>query len=259
MSSKGLDPNLHRPAAGRDWVPLVRRGLFIAAAVGGALILAVAAFNFVIMPQLVRQGKEIEVPIVTQVTLETAVQILAEAGLGVRDTLERHHPTLPAGFVLDQQPGAGRHVKPERRIRLVVSRGGREHTVPALAGQTLRFARLALGQEGYVLGDVVRVPSANAPRDFVIATDPPEGTVLAPDRPVSMLVSAGPEPLVLVLPDLRGERLTRIEEELRFAGFEVTTTVEPGAAFSWRLQVVDTVPPPGSRIRPGDPVTLVGG
>jgi len=234
---------------------VVRWGL----AVSAAFLLAVAAFNFAVMPALVRQGKGLPVPDVTGMSLKQAAETLAAVQLAVQDTLERRGAGVPAGVVIDQVPSGGRTVKSGRRVRLVVSAGGHERSVPDMNGQTLRFARLSLGQEGYVLGDVVRIPAQNVGTDFVLASDPPPGTALTPGRSVSLLVSAPGSGVAWVLPDLRGRRLTRVEDELKLAGFSVQVTLRNNNRFGWSLEVVQTDPPPGSVVHRGDAIRLIGG
>jgi len=228
--------------------------------VAAGLILAVAAFHFGVMPTLVRQGKQAEVPDVRGVSLADAAAVIAETGLAVRDTLERGSSSVPAGMVMDQDPAPGRWVKPERRLRLVISTGGREHRVPGLREQTLRFARLTLGNEGYVLGDVVRISSDRMPANFVMASDPPESTLLGSGMEVDLLVSSGPVVPEWIFPDLRGRRMGRVEEDLRRAGFSVDVQRDIGARGSTRsLRILETEPRPGSRVRIGGLIVLTGG
>lgn len=254
------DPRHHSPTStgGSPWVKFGVKALINLFLVGAALVLTMVAFNFAIMPALVRQGKQIEVPNVVDRSLDEGVALLAEAGLAVRDTVERVHPTAAKGVVIDQEPPAGRAVKPERRVRLVLSAGGRERSVPDLGGQTLRFSRSALTQEGYVMGSVVKIPNQTVAKDFVMATDPPAGSALPPGTKVNVLVSSGPQDETWILPNFRGQPMSRLEQELRYAGFDVKTSVEQRERFAWRVEVIDTVPPPGSRVKRGDPILLIG-
>ena len=240
---------------------LVLAGRLVGPAVSVILALGVtfAAFNWVIMPALVRHGKQVEVPDVRGLDLRAASGGLVEAQLAVRDTVGRNHPSIPAGHVIDQDPPAGRSVKPGRQILLMVSEGGRQRRVPAVVGQTLRYARLSLGNEGYQLGDVLRVPSTSVAADFLLASDPPESTNLNAGHTVDVLVSAGVAAEVWAMPDLRGRLLRRVEDELRFAGFTVTTRIRAPESYFGGLEVLATNPPAGTRVRPGDSIELIGG
>jgi serine/threonine-protein kinase len=230
---------------------MIRRLLTALAGILAALVVV----NSVLMPVFVRHGREVEIPAVTGKTLNQAVQALAGAHLTVRDTLERTSPTVPRGYVVDQRPRAKQRVKTDRGVLLVVSQGGIPTQVPDLAGQTLRFARLALGREGYDVGDVLRVPSSRFSRNFVIASDPPSSEMLGPGGHVHLLVSDGPERGVWVMPNLRGKDLDLTADRLNGAGF--VTLVDRSQ--SWNAELVYTsLPPPGALVAVGDTIRLYG-
>lgn len=230
----------------------------IAASAG--VVMAVLAFNLVVMPMLVRQGQQVEVPALEGLSTAEAVETLAEAGLAVRDTLERPNDAVEAGRIMDQVPPAGNAVKPGRSVRLLVSRGGEKRLVPPTAGESMRTARVALGNAGYGLGNVVKVHSERVQEGYVVASDPPPGTQLPQGQRVHLLVSSGPAKAPLALPDLRGLRLSKVEEQLRAAGFKVQS--QRGMApnnYRELLRVVDTQPGPGAKVYLGDPIVLIGG
>jgi serine/threonine-protein kinase len=223
-----------------------------------AFLATVLLFNFLIMPRYVRHGSEVEVPDLRNRTLQDAGLRLAPLQLAIRDTIERESSDVPAGRIVDQEPRPGTHIKPERSVLLVVSRGLGEQRVPAVKGQALRYARLTLNQEGYELGDVLRVPSAMTARGFVVASDPPQGDVLEHGARVSLLVSDGPERKRWIMPDLEGEELQLTADKLRFAGFPV---VIGESEDRWRFgprRVRVTVPPSGAVVAKGDTIWLYG-
>lgn len=234
------------------WVRLVWWGAQALIGVVGAL----ALFNFLIMPMFVHHGTETEVPSLEGRSLAEASAMLHEAGLTVRDTLARTHPDTEPGEVLEQIPRAGMRVKPERGIALVVSAGQSKTQVPHVAGQTLRFARLLLSQEGYLLGDVIRRPMEGFPRNTVIGSDPPRGTPLPTGGRVHLLVSDGTPTPDWVMPDLRGKELLVTADRLRFAGFPVKLDRDPDGFGLGRVR--STYPYPGTRVAVGDTVLLVG-
>jgi beta-lactam-binding protein with PASTA domain len=223
-----------------------------------ALLATVLLFNFLIMPRFVGHGSEVEVPDLTSRTLQDAGLRLAPLHLAIRDTIERESSSVPPGRIIDQDPRPGTHIKPQRSVLLVVSRGLGEQRVPAVKGQALRYARLTLNQEGYELGDVLRVPSVVTARDFVVASDPPEGDVLEHGGRVSLLVSDGPERKRWIMPDLEGRELQLTADKLRFAGFPVVVRESENR---WRFgtrRVRATVPPPGAAVAEGDTIWLYG-
>jgi serine/threonine-protein kinase len=222
-----------------------------------ALVLSALVFNALIMPRFVRHGREVEVPDVTTLSLEEARQRLQESGLAIRDTLERASPIVTAGVILDQSPRPSLRVKPQRGVSLVVSRGRIEQRIPRITGQTFRSARLRLGQDGYELGDVLRVPVSDVARNFVVASDPPEGSLAPPGERVHLLVSDGPERAVWVMPDLSGRELQLTADRLGFAGFVAVTEGGGGMWFGpHRIRATD--PPAGALVAEGDTIRLFG-
>jgi len=217
---------------------------------------AILLFNLVIMPRFVRHGNETEVPDLVGRSLPDAGSRLAQAGLAVRDTLERPSATVRPSYVLDQEPRGGSKVKPGRSVLLVVSRGVGERAVPDVTGQTKHYASLTLSQEGYEVGDVVRIPSSSVHRNVVMASDPGAGEVLAAGSRVSLLVSNGPERSVWVMPDLSGQDPDLVADKLRFAGFQV---VKEGGEQPFRYapeRIRGTYPPPGQTLAEGDTIWI---
>lgn len=220
------------------------------------LLAALLVMNSFLMPLIVHHGREVEVPDVTKLKIQDAVTKLHAAELVVRDTLEQTSTSVERGLVIDQHPRAKLHVKPERGVLLVVSAGGSATKVPDLSGQTLRFARVALGGVGYTLGDVLRVPSTRIARNSVIASDPPAGEELAPGSTVHLLVSDGPEHSAWIMPDLSGKDLDLTADRLNAAGFVVL--VERGRGLFSENQVQEATPPPGTMVAEGDTIRLIG-
>jgi len=96
------------------------------------------------------------------------------------------------------------------------------------------------------------------PEGNVIASSPRPGTQLAGRSTVDLLVSKGPAPRLLVMPDLRGHDPDEAAAYLEAAGFEVHQRTWPGRSSEW-VRVVDQTPPPGHPIEEGGTVELILG
>jgi len=222
------------------------------------LVVAVLIMNSVVMPRFVRHGAEVEIPDVNQLTVAQAQERLAAVGLAVRDTVSQMSPSVPPGKILEQMPRPHTRVKPDRGVRVVVSRGRLEQRVPQIAGQTLRYARIALSRDGYELGEVLRVPSDRVARNFVMASEPPQDEVAPPGQRVNLLVSDGPARRTWVMPDLAGEEVQLTADRLNFAGFVAVVDESVPSWFPGRRRVRTTIPPPGAVVAEGDTIRILG-
>lgn len=242
------------PSARRLGGFLLRKGLPVFL----GLVAALGVFNVAVMPRFVGHGREVKMPDVRGKSRAEAEKILAGFSLSVRDTVVRVAHDLDRGAVIDQEPFPGAILKPDRGVRLVLSSGREALKVPRLAGQSLRFVRINLGEEGYRMGDVVRAPSSAVGRDFVIATDPPAGAPIESGQRIHLLVSDGAERRSWIMPDLRGEDLRLTADRLRFAGFNVVVEGEDPYDIRSR-RVISTDPRPGDPIPGGGTIRLIGG
>jgi beta-lactam-binding protein with PASTA domain len=89
------------------------------------LVVGLVLFDRVIMPRVVKYGQEVEVPDVTEISLEEATNILQTRGLIL--SVERWQQTeqLLAGQIIFQRPDPFSQVKVGRHIYVVVSKGGK--------------------------------------------------------------------------------------------------------------------------------------
>ena len=90
-------------------------------------------------------------------------------------------------------PEGGSVVHAGDLIELYVSNGPDEVQVPRLVGQTEDQAVGTLTAAGLRLGSVTEEPSAQ-PAGRVIRSDPSEGTSVARDSQVDLVLSSGPTP-----------------------------------------------------------------
>jgi serine/threonine-protein kinase len=121
--------------------------------------------------------------------------------------------------VLQQMPPAGFSVRRGRKVKVVLSLGGKVLEVPDLIGHAARAVRIELRQEGFVPGDETRIPHRSALPGTVVAQVPPAHTPAVPNTRVHPLVSDGPAPPKWVMPDLSGLPRDRAESWISLAGF----------------------------------------
>ena len=120
------------------------------------------------------------------------VDAVAEAErLGFAVKIEQVVSSLPSGRVLAQSPEPGARVNKNQLVILQVSQGGEQRAVPDLRGQELTRAQRVLQEQGFAVGDVIRIKDGSQPGGVVIAQSPSAPANIPVERKVDLLVSEG--------------------------------------------------------------------
>jgi beta-lactam-binding protein with PASTA domain len=217
-----------------------------------AFAVGLALFNGFVMPRLIHSTGEVQVPDLTNLTLDQAERALRPTGLVLSRAGERFDPSVPRGFILGQDPPQGTPVRGRTRVSVTVSLGEEFSSVPELFGESRRNAQLLLERVGLRMGGVTHAPSDEVGQDLVVTTDPPAESVLPRGTPVAVLVSIGTGPEEFVMPDLAGRELNGVRRQLEGLGFRVL--VPPGAASVGAIVLQS--PPAGSRVTTDAQVVL---
>jgi beta-lactam-binding protein with PASTA domain len=127
------------------------------------------------------------VPSVVGLPADQARARLDEAMLRARPT--EVFSDEPEGVVVSQSPAAGEEVRRDSAVRINVSKGRGETTVPDVVGLTLEEAVAAV-EEAKLSPAVVEVPSTE-PEGTVVAQNPPAGGTIRVGSRVRLNVSTG--------------------------------------------------------------------
>jgi len=248
----GPEPDGTAPLADRRRSRGLRDSLVVLGLALVAFVVGLGIFNGVVMPRLIHSTGEVQVPDLTNLTVDQAERALRPTGLVLSHAGERFDPGVPRGFILLQDPPAGTPVRGRTRVLVTVSLGEEFSSVPELFGESLRSAQLLLERAGLRLGGVTRAPSEEVGQDLVAASDPPAEGVLPRGTAVALLVSQGAGPEEYVMPDLAGREMNGVRRQLEALGFRVD--VPPGAPSVGAI--VAQSPAPGSRVTRDALVTL---
>ena len=96
---------------------------------------------------------------------------------------------VPAGHIVSQDPLPGRMVKEGREILVRVSRGPEEVEMPSFIGLSLREAKVALTQAGFVEGENEEVYDPAVGPGIVLEQRPEPGEIVVKGYPVSLVLS----------------------------------------------------------------------
>ena len=128
--------------------------------------------------------------------------------------------------------------------------------VPSLAGKTAAAAEGRLGQAslGWRIASVA--PDPRLPYGDVVRTTPAAGSRVLPGRTVALVLSAGPPAIAGGVPNVQGQQAQAAQQELGGVGLKVAQVVARPSNVYGKGEVIETLPPAGTAIWPGQYVTL---
>jgi len=197
------------------------------------------------------------VPSVRARTEDEALSIISRAGFEpARQAVTDDQ--APEGEVVGQNPPAGSLEPPGTVVTYQVSIGTEEIPVPDVTGSEPAEARDLLEAEGFVVRDTFEIAfDEEIPRELVSATIPEAGEEVEPGSELTIVISDGPEDLIL--PSLIGFDPAVAQIELESLGL---IPVVSGIFVFDPAQVgivVDTIPGPNSPVQPGDQIQVLTG
>jgi eukaryotic-like serine/threonine-protein kinase len=202
---------------------------------------------------LLRGGgtSDVLVPTVLDKSKGEATKTLEAAGFQV-NAKGIPRANTPIGRVIEQDPTAGSRAPEGSTVTITYSIGLGKAVVPDVKGATLADAEKRLKDAGFQTR-VSRQHSNSVKKDTVIRTDPPSGTRLAREKPVTIVVSSGPN--LVQVPSVIGLDQDTADTQIRNAGlkphFQKQESTQP------KGQVIDQSPSGGSSERRGTTVTVV--
>jgi serine/threonine-protein kinase len=195
----------------------------------------------------------IEVRNVTGLQLDAATALLEGDGFVVTPQFENSDEVEP-GVVIRTEPPAGELAEEGTTIDVFVSVGSERIPVPAVVGTTEAQARQAIEAVGLVVGDVEERPDPVFEEGIVIESSPVAGVEIGPAIPVDLVVSSGPE--VIVVPDVTEETERDATAALTALGLRVTVNEEFNDDVAEGV-VIRQDPVAGEEILLGDTVLII--
>jgi serine/threonine-protein kinase len=185
-------------------------GVLLALLVGGWL--AYGAIN-----DRLSKSETVAVPYVVGIQEDQAVNLIQNAGL-VPNVRRASNSDVPEGTVFGQNPTEGTKVDKDTIVRIDVSSGKPQVTVPSVVGESLQNAVAELTHAGLD----AQVVEVNSDKDegTVTGQNPDGGTVVVEGTQVRINVSKGPKPLTV--PNVVNLPYDQAAAELQRIGFEVS-------------------------------------
>jgi beta-lactam-binding protein with PASTA domain len=161
--------------------------------------------NHVVMPAYTRQGVEVMVPEVRELSFEQARDMLEDRDLRPERRDQPFNPSLPRDAVVDQNPQPNASVKPGRRIYLYVNSGARRIvTVPDVRNETQMNAEATLATMGLASVEVRQDENPSPNKGTVTRQSPEPGQNVGAESRITLWVSPGLGSETVTVPDVRG-------------------------------------------------------
>jgi eukaryotic-like serine/threonine-protein kinase len=195
-------------------------------------------------------GAEVEVPDVVGLTESEARDELEAVELDAETDTQPSR--RPVGQVIAQDPEAGETAREGDTVTITVSGGPRETDVPNLEGLTQDDAEQALEEARLEVGDVTEEASDDVEEGIVLSQSPEAGEQVARGTPVDLVVSSGPE--TVVVPSVIGLSEQDAVANLEQAGLDVDVQRDQNEAPEGQVFAQD--PGAGEELSAGDVVTI---
>lgn len=204
------------------------------------------------------KGRSLPTPNLIGRSVADARKVTADLGveMEVDETHRRNSDKVPLGNIVwqNRSPGATSLIKRGSSIKVELSAGPLVLRVPDLTGESSGTGMLRLGQQNLKLQNLTYV---EADVKGILAAEPPNGTVVAPQSNVSLLVGVPVAAPRYVMPDLIDQRLDVVRPALEARGLNVSTVkfeAYPGIADGI---IIRQYPLRGSPVSSRDPISVV--
>jgi len=198
---------------------------------------------------------KVSVPNVEGLTQDAASTTITGVKLKVGTITSQTSNTVVAGKVISQEPAGGGSLTEGSAVNLVISSGPRMVAVPKVDGLTQDAASTAITGAELKVGTVSPQSSDNVVAGKVISQDPTSGSSLTEGSLVNLVVSSGPE--MMLVPNLDGLTQDAATTAVTEAKLKVGTITQQASNTVVAGNVVSQDPANGSSLLPGSAVNLV--
>ena len=142
-----------------------------------------------IVEVIISRGKAVEVPDLEGKTTEEAAQKASELGLSIKLGRKAYSGSVPKGSVIKQDKEEGSDCESGDVITVIVSKGRKQVTVPAVSGKSQKEAEKVLKIAGFKVSANTIASSVTA--GYVISQSPAAGVKADEGTTVAIQVSTG--------------------------------------------------------------------
>jgi beta-lactam-binding protein with PASTA domain len=212
--------------------------------------------------------KVCDVPAVAGKSLSDAKTALSKANCATGTITQQSSTTVPKGDVISITPPAGSLEPAGAKVNIVESSGPppKKCVVPALAGQTLASAKVALKAANCSEGTVTKKASSTVPKGDVISSSPAARTTHSAGSKVALTISSGKakakgggkasSKAQCKVPKVKGKTLAAAKKALKKAHCGVGKVKKAASAKVAKGKVISSKPGAGAKRKAGAKVAL---
>lgn len=167
------------------------------------IVVSSLALGFMKFRELFATTDEIRVPNLVGMDVEQAEEELKELGLNLEVSKEIYNNEYEKGLIIDQKPDARTEVKKGYTVEVVVSKGKEMTTVPNLINKDITEIE-GLLRDANLVEKVTYENSDTVPANKIIDQDPEPFTEVEVGSVVRIVVSKGPEVVLVPMPNIVG-------------------------------------------------------
>ena len=187
------------------------------------LLAALVFVAFIFGKKYINKNKQdlVLVPALTGLT-ETEALNKAKANNLIAVVSEyKTESNVEPGKVLEQDPESSTEVKKGTIIKLVVSKGEEQVSVPNLSNMTLENAKIQLNKLGLEIGEITKENSDNFEAGKIMQQHPDAGTSINKDSKVDVVISLGKKEELVEMVDLIGTDISQASNKLKSIGLNI--------------------------------------
>ena len=158
------------------------------------------------------------IPYVVDLETERAIYVIEESGFTIGQKIEVNDDNVPIGFIISQNPMAGKKMGPGSTVDLVISSGPSLIELGDLSRKSLEDATQILETLGLEF-ETLEEYSEDIEEGLVSGTLPEAGEIITPDDVVTVIVSLG---IKIEVPEVEGLTYQDAIDKLEEAGLVAT-------------------------------------
>ena len=160
------------------------------------------------------------IPYVVDLETDRAVYVIEESGFTIGQRIEVSDDNVPIGFIISQNPMAGKKMGPGSSVDLVISSGPSLIELGDLSKKSLEDATQILETLGLEF-ETIEEFSEDTEEGLISGTKPEAGEIITPDELITLIVSLG---IKIEVPEVEGLNYQAAIDALEEAGLVATVS-----------------------------------